>query len=386
MTTTVYTLALVINPYAGIGGAVALKGSDGAETRQQALARGAVPKANQRVAEALTLLQPYREQVRFVTASGAMGADLLTALGFEHEVLYRAPHSQTEADDTERAVQSLLTAQPDLLIFAGGDGTARDVYRALNSPAGQPDLPVLGIPAGVKIHSGVYAITPVAAGKVLEQLVTGQLTTLRAADVMDIDETAFRAGTVRARRYGEMQVPGELEYLQAVKIGGKESDELVLADIAADVIESMEDDAWYIMGSGSTVEFIMQELGLPNTLLGVDLIRNQSVVASDVTGAELEQWVAQAQAQEQPVYLVLTLIGGQGHVFGRGNQQLTPAVIRAVGRERFVVVASKSKLQQLNGRPLRVDTGDAKLDQELSGFIPVVTGYHDRTLMAITAI
>ncbi|MCH8502062.1 MAG: ATP-NAD kinase family protein [Aliidiomarina sp.] len=385
MSETIYTFGLVINPFAGIGGAVALKGSDGAETRAEALARGAELRAQQRVTEALALVQSHAQQIRFVTAAGAMGADVLAALGFTYEVVYTAAAAQTEAEDTQAAVAAIVVAEPDLLIFAGGDGTARDVCAQL-TVSQQPNLPVLGIPAGVKIHSGVYAITPIAAGKVLAQLLEGQLTTLRAADVMDIDEQAFRQGTVRARRYGEMQVPGELEYLQAVKIGGKESDELVLADIAADVIEGMDDDALYIMGSGSTVEFIMQELSLPNTLLGVDVIQNQTIVARDVIGSQLEGLVDEAVNAGRAVYLVVTLIGGQGHLFGRGNQQLTPAVLRAVGRERFIVVASKRKLQQLDGRPLRVDTGDRELDQALSGFIPVITGYHDRTFMAIAAI
>lgn len=390
-----YSFGLVINPFAGIGGAVALKGSDGAKTRSEALARGAEQKAEKRAAQALSVLLPYREQIKFVTAAGNMGADVLSKLGFAYEIVYQAADSQTEATDTQQAVTAITKEKPDLLVFAGGDGTARDVASALQQAAkataessvnenwNPADLPVVGIPAGVKIHSGVYAITPSGAGKVLEQLITGKLTTLRSADVMDIDEEAFRKGTVRARRYAELQVPGELEYMQAVKIGGKESDEMVLADIAADVIESMEDETLYIMGSGSTVDFLMSELGHKNTLLGVDVVHRGEVEISDITGAELEQRVLQAQQDKTPMALVITLIGGQGHIFGRGNQQLTPAVIRAVGKDNIQVIATKAKLQALNGRPLRVDTGDTELDAELSGFITVTTGYHDRTMVAV---
>ena len=377
-----FTFGLVVNPYAGIGGTVALKGSDGAATRQEALARGAELKAEKRTAEALQQLLPYRQQLHFITAAGAMGEQVLTELGFSYQVVYQPAVQQTEAEDSQAAVQAITQFKPDLLVFAGGDGTARDVVAAL---AEQP-LPVVGIPAGVKIHSGVYAITPSAAGKVLQQLISGQLTTLRAADVMDIDEQAFRAGTVRARRYGELMVPGELEYMQAVKIGGKESDELVLADIAADVIEAMEEETLYIMGSGSTVAFIMAELGLPNTLLGVDVVHQQQLVASDVTGQQLQQAIAAAKAKGQAVVMVITLIGGQGHLFGRGNQQLTPAVIRAVGKENIWVVASKKKLHELGERPLRVDTGDAELNQELTGFTAVISGYHDKTMVAVAAV
>lgn len=374
-----FTFGFLVNPYAGIGGAVALKGSDGAKTRAEALARGAEQKAGLRSEQALKQLLDYRESIEFVTAAGAMGADILAQLGFAHQVVYTPDNAQTEAEDSQRAVTAIAAKQPDLLVFAGGDGTARDVVTALD----HNPLPVVGIPAGVKIHSGVYAITPSAAGKVLVQLISGQLTTLRAADVMDIDEGAFREGTVRARRYGELQVPGELEYMQAVKVGGKESDELVLADIAADVIEGMDNDTLYIIGSGSTVGFIMAELGLANILLGVDLVRDNTLVASDVTGPQLVSAVQSAQQEGRKVVMIITLIGGQGHIFGRGNQQLTPQVIRAVGKENIIVVATKKKLQELNQRPLRVDTGDADLDTELSGFIAVTSGYHDRTMVAV---
>lgn len=371
-----FRIGLVVNPYSGIGGAVGLKGSDGEATRKEALAKGAELKANQRVEQALQLLQPHQSSIQWLTASGAMGADVLQRLEFASETLYQAPH-QSEADDTKAAVSALLEAGVDLLVFAGGDGTARDVYAVVADT-----LPVVGIPAGVKIHSGVYAVSPKAAGRVVELLVSGQLTTVRHADVMDIDENAFRQGNVRARRYGEMLVPGELEYMQAVKMGGRESDELVLADIADDVIEKMEDDALYIMGSGSTVAALMEQMDLPNTLLGVDAIVNQQLIGSDLTAAQLEA-LCQDYAKR---YLVITLIGGQGHIFGRGNQQLSPAVIRAVGRANIIVLASKNKLKALDGRPLRLDTGDVELDQALTGFIQVTTGYHDQTMVAVTAV
>ncbi|WP_198676525.1 ATP-NAD kinase family protein [Aliidiomarina soli] len=371
-----FRIGLVVNPYSGIGGAVGLKGSDGEATRQEALAKGAELKANQRVEQALQLLQPHQSSIQWLTASGAMGADVLQRLEFGSETLYQTPQ-QSEADDTKAAVSALVESGIDLLVFAGGDGTARDVYAVIGDT-----LPVVGIPAGVKIHSGVYAVSPKAAGRVLELLVSGQLTTVRHADVMDIDENAFRQGNVRARRYGEMLVPGELEYMQAVKMGGRESDELVLTDIADDVIENMEDDALYIMGSGSTVAALMEQMDLPNTLLGVDAIVNQQLIGSDLTAAQLEALCRDYTKR----YLVITLIGGQGHIFGRGNQQLSPAVIKAVGRPNIIVVASKTKLKALEGRPLRVDTGDVELDQALTGFIQVTTGYHDQTMVAVTAV
>ncbi|MCG7562336.1 ATP-NAD kinase family protein [Pseudoalteromonas sp. McH1-42] len=367
-----FKLGLIVNPVAGLGGAVALKGSDGSDTAELARSMGAEPKAHSRTAQALALLQPYRDVLEVYTVSGEMGEELAKEHGFTTRVVMTCGTPSTP-EDTEQAARLLAEAKVDLLLFAGGDGTARNICSAIGSEA-----PVLGVPAGCKIHSGVYAITPKAAGRVVEMLIKGELVTIDDADVMDIDENAFRAGTVRAKRYGEMQVPSELRYVQSVKNGGKESDELVLADIAAYVISEMEEDEQYIMGSGSTVAAIMEELGLDNTLLGVDLIRDHTLLGSDLTAQQLLDNVGQA-----PTKLVITLIGGQGHIFGRGNQQLSPALIRQIGKDNIIVVATKSKLQALNGRPLIADTGDQDLDNELSGYIKVVTGYNDHVMYAV---
>ncbi|CAM3946445.1 ATP-NAD kinase family protein [Pseudoalteromonas byunsanensis] len=367
-----FKLGLIINPVAGLGGSVALKGSDGEETAQQALALGAMPKANQRTMLALEQLLTHKAQIEVFTANGEMGETTARALGFKTQVVYQSK-KLTTPEDTEQAAKAMLACGVDMILFAGGDGTARNICAAVDD-----SVPVLGVPAGCKIHSGVYAITPKAAGRVVEMLVTGELVTLSEADVMDIDEEAFRQGSVRAKRYGEMQVPSELRYVQSVKNGGKESDELVLTDIAAYVISEMDADTQYIMGSGSTVAAIMEELGLENTLLGVDLIQDQQLVAQDMTASELL-----AKVKGVPTKLVITLIGGQGHIFGRGNQQLSPALIRAIGKENIIVVATKTKLQALHGRPLIADTGDEQLDDALSGYIKVITGYNDHVMYAV---
>ncbi|CAM3909083.1 ATP-NAD kinase family protein [Shewanella aquimarina] len=364
-----FRLGVIINPLAGLGGSVALKGSDGVAL--EAIARGAEPKAHLRMAQALEVIKPYQQKITVVTASGAMGADLAVQLGFKHQVVYQAGET-TAASDTQAAATALQQAGVDLLLFAGGDGTARDLFEVIDEAQ-----PVLGVPAGVKIHSGVYGITPHASGMVVKLLLEGALVSLMSADVMDIDEVAFRQGVVRARRFGEMQVPAEPRYIQAVKMGGKEVDELVLADIAAEAIELI-DDGRAIMGSGSTVAAVMDELGLDNTLLGVDLIEEGELVASDMSAQSLLELTANRQCK-----LVITLIGGQGHILGRGNQQLSPALIRQVGKENIIILATKTKLKALEGRPLIVDSGDPELDSELCGYYKVVTGYHDYVMYQV---
>lgn len=360
-----FRLGLIINPLAGLGGSVGLKGSDG--QAQKALELGAKPQAMQRVKTALTELLAQKDKFEILTVAGDMGHSVCEELGLQSQVIYTPPSWPSSANDTENAARLLAQQGVDILLFAGGDGTARNICAAVDD-----NTTVLGIPAGVKIHSGVYAISPQAAGKLVAKLVAGELVSLSEAPVMDIDEQAFRTGVVKARRFGEMRIPALLRYVQSVKMGGRESEELVLADLAAYVVSQLEDNVRYVMGSGSTVAAVMAELGVDNTLLGVDVVENGQLIAKDVTAAQLLQLV-----QGRPSKLIITLIGGQGHVFGRGNQQLSPEVIRAIGRDNILLIASKTKLQQLDGRPLLADSGDATLDKQLTGLINILTGYKD---------
>lgn len=366
-----FRLGLIINPLAGLGGSVALKGSDGADTAKQALALGAEPKAGLRTGQALAVLKDLPVQI--LTYPAEMGEEAARQAGFEPQVLGSINSGETTADDTIKAAQDLRDVGVDLILFAGGDGTARNICEAL-----EEEVPVLGVPAGVKIHSGVYAVTPHAAGEIIALLVKGELVTLGEQEVRDIDEDAFRQGKVRARYYGELLVPQEHRYLQHVKNGGKESEELVLDDIAADIVERMDPDTYYIMGSGSTVEGVMNELGLSNTLLGVDLVKDGELIASDCTAQQLLELTEGKACQ-----LVITLIGGQGHIIGRGNQQLSPELLNRLGKKNMLVIATKSKLKALEGRPLLVDSGDEALNRKLSGVIPVTTGYHDSVLYRV---
>ncbi|MCQ8848986.1 ATP-NAD kinase family protein [Alteromonas stellipolaris] len=372
MNKPVFRLGVVVNPFAGIGGALALKGSDGADVREKALAMGAEKKANEKMAKALSLVEALSEQFTIVTAAGEMGEDVCASLGLPFEVVYKSASQQTEGEDTERAVQAFLGCNLDVILFAGGDGTARNVCKIVGDK-----VPVLGVPAGCKIHSGVYCVTPSAAGQVISQMIKGEIVSVMEGEVRDIDENAFRTGKVIAKHYGEMRVPAELTYVQAVKMGGKEDEALVLDDIAATISELMDDnpDTYFVMGSGSTVGAVMEFLGLENTLLGVDVVLDKTLVASDVTASELL-----SLTQGKPTQVVLTVIGGQGHILGRGNQQLSPDFIRAIGKQNMRVVATKQKLQSLGNKPLRLDSGDAELDTSLQGAFTIITGYKDKVL------
>ena len=306
-----------------------------------------------------------------------MGELALQGLDVDFDVVGGSGAELTSASDTREAAAQLSAAGVDLILFAGGDGTARDIFDVIGARC-----PVLGIPAGVKMHSAVFAVSPEAAGELLCRLAEGGLVGVRAQEVRDIDEQAFRRGVVRSRFYGEMMVPSEGHYLQHTKVGGREDPDLAVADIAAWQVEAMVPDCTYLIGPGSTTAAIMAELSVPNTLLGVDVVRDGSLLATDADEARLLQLLSEAPG---PAHLVVTAIGGQGHLFGRGNQQFSPAVIRAVGVDNITVVAAKSKIAQLEGRPLLVDTNDAALDQALCGYRVINTGYDDHVLYRVSA-
>lgn len=371
---TGFRIGLLINPLAGLGGQAGLKGSDG--VAEQALAMGIEPRATARVRTALEQLLPLRERLHWLAAPGPMGTDLLRQMGFAVDTVGQLDGPQTSAEDTRRLALQLHQQGIDLLLFAGGDGTARDICAAL--PAGQL---VLGIPAGVKIHSGVYAVNPRAAGELVAMLASGELVRLSEAEVRDIDEQAFRQGQVRTRHFGELAVPSEGRFVQQVKQGGREVETLVLDDIAAWLQELQAPDSYWILGPGSTTLGLLEAMGLQGTLLGVDLLCDGQLLATDVSEPQLWKLMQQHSGDW---HILVTAIGGQGHILGRGNQQISPRILRRVGLDNLQVVATKTKLRSLDGRPFLVDSGDSQLDQQLTGLRRVLSGYREEMLYPVS--
>ena len=368
-------LGVIVNPIAGIGGRVGLKGSDGPEVLRLAQARGARPEAAARAAEALSLLTPLTSRIEVLTWDGAMGAVVCRQAGFAPRVGGApAAGEATSAADTEAAAAWMLEEGVDLLLFVGGDGTARNICRAVGER-----LTVLGVPAGVKIHSAVFAVTPRSAGVAARQFFEQEAGRCRVAEVMDIDEEAFRRGEVTARLFGSLCVPDINHHMQGAKVGGIHSEAEALDGIAQTVIEAMDDSQCaYLIGPGTTTRAVKERLGINGTLLGVDVICGGRQVAADADERTLLSWVA-----DRPARIVVTIIGGQGHLFGRGNQQISPEVIRRVGCDRIMVVATQEKLVGLAGRPLIVDTGDSQLDRQLEGHLRVITGYRNYTVYRV---
>jgi len=367
-------LGLIVNPIAGIGGRVGLKGSDGPEIQRRARELGASPVAPERARQALRRLADLAPGIQLITWPAEMGEQVARSSGFAPIVIGSIRSDETTGDDTTAAAEEMKRRNVDLILFAGGDGTARDICRAIGTTH-----PALGIPAGVKIHSAAFATNPAGAGEIAVRFLQGNLVTMREAEVMDLDEETYRQGSISPRLYGYLKVPFERRRIQGKKSPSPVSERAMLEAIALDVIDHMQEGVLYIIGPGTTTRDIATSLGLEKTLIGVDVICDRKQVAADVNEATLLRLLEGRAAK-----IVVTPVGGQGYVFGRGNQPISPAVIRKVGKANVVVISTASKVHALQGRPLLVDTGDAELDRDLTGYLKVITGYGERIVYRLS--
>ena len=363
-------IGFVLNPLAGIGGALAFKGSDDLPTELVKRHAGYSVQRAQVFLKALLACQPsIVKRTEWLAVEGVMGGDLLE----EHRIDYvsvSASASLTNSKDTIECIRSFQKEDCDLIIFAGGDGTARDVLTGLSADMATP---VIGLPAGVKMHSGVFSVTPEATAKMVEAIVVGDMVNLDQGEVRDYVE----ASSIQTQYYGEVTVPKTGRYLQHTKVGGKESEELTVQEISAHV-EDHFSDARLLIGPGSTCEQIKETLGLEagrSTLLGFDLYTPDKEWNLDLSAMDIKQRLDEID------YVLISFTRAQGFLLGRGNQQLDVDILsRLSWPEQFVVVGSRNKLSSLNGNPLLVDSGDVELNQRLSGLVEIVTGYEDKVL------
>jgi len=368
-------IGFLVNPVAGMGGKVALKGTDGEDILRRAIVLGAVPTANSRAETSLAVFREAASDNQFYAPAGEMGGRLLSESGLNYEIVLE-PSEKTTSYHTKRTVSLMLAAGVEAIVFAGGDGTARDVCSVVGEK-----VPVIGIPAGVKIHSAVYAKRPKDAGMMVKNLLQGKVKRFVLAEVLDLDEDAFRNNVVRAQLYGYMKVPDDREFMQDRKSGSSFSDDSERLDIAAYVIKNMHKDGIYLIGSGSTTYSIKENLNIEGTLLGVDAVINRVLEGKDMAEEEIRNALSGFEKSKR--HLVITVIGGQGYIFGRGNQQLSPEVLRMIPKENITVIANSSKMSDLFGRSLIADTGDTLLDEELKGYIPVITGFGKKIMAKI---
>lgn len=368
-------LGFIVNPIAGMGGRVGLKGSDSYEILEKAKELGAEPESPGRAIKALEKISRIKDSIELVTYPYEMGEDEARESEFSPTVIGSIKKGNTTSHDTENAAKEMLKLKVDLLLFAGGDGTARDIYNVIGDK-----IPVLGIPTGVKIHSAVYATSPQNAGDLAAMYLEGESSgiRLREAEVMDIDEQAFRKNRLSAKLYGYLKVPYERRMIQSAKAGSVAEEEAAIDAISCDVINNMQDDYLYIIGSGTTTRGIMEKLWLKNTLLGIDAVYKRKLVGSDLNEAQLLKLI-----EGKTTKILVTVIGGQGYILGRGNQQISPKVINKVGKGNIIVIATKNKILSLQGNPLLVDTGDNEVNKMLTGYTKVVTGLNERVMLKV---
>ncbi|WAI02515.1 ATP-NAD kinase family protein [Methanogenium organophilum] len=351
-------IGVVVNPVAGMGGAVGLKGTDGQVA--EAIHRGAVPVAPDRASRLLSLIRPGVHT--FLTAGGPMGEGLLAQVGIPAETVYQPKATETTAEDTRRACRTFCDRGVELILFCGGDGTARDVFAVVGDT-----IPILGVPSGVKMYSGVFAPTPAAAAECVNRLDEAVMTD---AEVMDIDEEAYREGRLSVRLAGIARSPALTGHLPSSKWATDARHEArAQADIARFIGDIMRDDTLYLIGAGSTTAAVIHALGEEGTLLGIDAVYDGDVIARDLN----EEGILRLLDEYPLVQAIISPIGAQGFVLGRGTQQVSPAVVRRIGPENFIIIATEAKLSRTP--TLYLDTGDPDQNQRFPDFVQVVCGY-----------
>ena len=367
-------IGLIVNPIAGMGGKVGLKGTDGTDTLEKAQSLGARPESPRRAADAVRQLARVFDRVTFITPPGVMGEKVVTGCGVEPDVLGMEVGDRTTAGHTRDAADRMQEQGIDLLLFAGGDGTARDIVDRV-----QGQVVCLGIPTGVKMHSAVFGVNPCRAGELAASFLLDESRRTRAAEVMDIDEQALREGHVAARLFGYMTIPFRRGHVQGLKAGTSEDELSVQQAIAREVVDRMEENVTYVVGPGTTMAEVMKVLGQDYSLVGVDVLRNGELLGKDLGEEELLNLLG-----ENPSGVIVTPVGGQGYLFGRGNQPISARVLQQVGKERIIIAATPHKLSSLRGDPLKVDSGDAETDRWLSGFYVVVSGHRNSSVYRVS--
>ena len=363
-------IGLIVNPIAGMGGSVGLKGTDG-EIYKVAIKMGAIPVTPIRANELLSNVK-NKEKITLLVAPGKMGADIVKDVGIDFEIIGEIGKETTE-EDTKRIAKQMVTKSIDLLIFCGGDGTARDIFDSVGL-----EKPIVALPAGVKMFSSVFAINPRAAAEIIDKFIEETIET-QEKEVLDIDEDLFRRDILQAKLYGYLKVPKVSNLIQSGKTGsgsGRTIEENK-QDIAQFMIENMEDDILYLLGPGTTIKTITDNLNLPKTLLGIDALYDTKIIGRDLN----EKAILELLNKYKKTIIIISPVGGQGFIFGRGNKQITPRVLKKVGKNNIKIIATTDKMRELVC--LRVDTGNIETDKMLIGFGKVITGYKEELIVKI---
>ena len=382
ITGAIMRVGIVVNPDAGLGGRLGFKGSDGRakEAREAGAQDRAGPRMQQCLEKFTSLLQSSLNRSKIIpelyALDGRMGGDWIAQ---NYTSLGTTPKS-TSAEDTSKLVQQLIESKVDVIVYAGGDGTTRDIVNAL----GDIKIPLIGVPGGVKMHSGCFATTPNAAAEVLFSFVIGDLMS-SITEVMDLDEEVYLTGSWKVRMYGEALTPASPRFMQGAKQQVERSSEEEIIEGLANHIDELisnNPNLMVVWGSGGTLRLIGQLIGHEMTLLGID-IQYQNKIHTDLNEQELIKILSSHNGEK---LLLLSPMGGQGFLIGRGNLQLSPEVLRIIGIESILGVATPAKLMGLSH--VRIDTGDESLDDEFRTrkFVKMLQGYRTTRVIRVSEI
>ncbi len=362
-------IGFIVNPIAGMGGKVGLKGTDG--VLKDALKLGAKPIAPNKAEETIKeFISKYsKDDIIWFTCSGIMGGDELKNAGvIDMEIVYTPCNKNTSMQDTKNAAKELVKKQVDLIFFCGGDGTARDIFEIVSNK-----LPILGIPSGVKMHSGVFGINTSSSARMLHEFVNKHLT-IGDVEIMDLNEDRYRRGEWNIQLFGIAKGIVEPTYVQVGKtIFESVSDDEIKNELAEHILDEIEQNKnfLFLFGPGGTIDYVARKLDIKNTLLGIDAVYNKKVIGIDLN----EEEILRLLDKYPKVKVILSPIGAQGFILGRGNLQLSPEVIRKIGIDNIIVISTPSKLESTP--VIRVDIGDKKLDKKFAEkeFMMIVIGY-----------
>lgn len=365
------TIGFLVNPIAGMGGSVGLKGTDG-DLYVEAIRRGGVPVAPLRAFRFLRRLRKLVGELRLVVPPRSMGWDYAKELFKSVKVLNFDLGEPTTRADTIRSCRLMVDEGVDLIVFVGGDGTAKDVYDVVGS-----STPMLGVPSGVKMYSGVFASSPEAAAEIVSSFIN-HIAQIELGEIADVDERVLKDDALNVKVYGVAKVPQCEGLLTPSKdFSSSDDDKDEVAEYVAGQL--IRPDTLYLLGPGTTIKALADKLGINKTLLGVDAVYNRTLVGKDLNEGQILKLLKNYGCGN--IKILLTPIGRQGFLLGRGNQQISPAVIRAVGKQNIMVIATRSKVLGL--KYLRVDTGDPELDRELEGYVRVIIGYNEELVMRV---
>ncbi|MCH1523893.1 MAG: NAD(+)/NADH kinase [Candidatus Thalassarchaeaceae archaeon] len=376
-------LGLLVNPDAGLGGRLGLKGSDG--QAEYARSKGANDRSGPRVKDTLEhFANLHREisDITWFTSEGRMGTDWVPKnIQIGDFITIHQSSDITTVSDTSELVTSLIESNIDLLVYAGGDGTTRDIISVLES-LGKSEIPVIGIPCGVKMHSGCFASSPKAGAEVLSAWLNGDLL-VSSTEVLDLDEEKYRNGEWVVRLYAEAKTPASPRWMQGAKMRVEVTGEEEIVEGLADHIRELliTDNRLIIWGSGGTLRTISNMIGFQGTVLGIDASIGSQQIGTDLNEKQLLNLLSTHTGE---VTLLLSPMGGQGFLIGRGNLQLSPDVLRKIDIVNILGVVTPAKL--LSVRRLRIETGDVYLDQKFAEkkYLKVLQGYRTTRVLPIS--